>query len=75
MKDYIAAPALALLLHLALAFAIAPYGRAMTDVGGLIVHGNDIADIPKLFAAGMAVIAPAWIAAAVAVVAIVRRSN
>ncbi len=75
MKDYIAAPALAVLLHLALAFAIQPYASLMTDVGGMFADGNDVADIPKLFFAGMTVVGLVWIAAADVLVAVFRRSR
>jgi hypothetical protein len=71
-RDYFLAPALAVLLHLALAFAIRPYGSLMVDVGGIFVHGNDIADIPNLLFAGVAIVGVAWIAVAVGIVAVTR---
>ena len=75
MKHYVAAPVMALLLHLALAFAIQPYAALLADVGGAFVHGNDIADAPVMLLAGAVVVGFGWIAAAVAVVAIARRSG
>jgi len=75
MRDYVIAPALALLLHLALVLAIGPYARLMAGVGGVLVRGNDVADLPDMVFAGAAMAGLVWIALAVGAVAIARRSR
>ncbi|HEV3141701.1 MAG TPA: hypothetical protein VGY57_14350 [Vicinamibacterales bacterium] len=75
MKDYVAAPVLAVLLHGALAFAIRPYQSLIIDVGAMFVHSNDIEDLPILMLAGVSVVGLAWIAAALAAVAALRRGR
>jgi hypothetical protein len=42
------------LLHLVLAILVRPYGQLVIAIGGWMSYGNDIADLPRLFAYGFA---------------------
>ena len=54
MKTVLAA-VVAVLVHLGLAVLLKPYGNLLVQLGGWITHGNDIADLLKLFVAGFVV--------------------
>jgi hypothetical protein len=67
MRTLLAA-VVALLIHLGLAVLVRPYGRLVVQIGSWITHGNDVADLLKLFVAGF-VVSGAVIAGLAAVVA------
>jgi len=54
MKIVLAA-VFALIIHLGLAVVVKPYGSLVVQIGSWITHGNDIADLLKLFVAGFVV--------------------
>lgn len=62
-----------LLLHLILAILVRPYGQLVIAIGGWMSHGNDIADLLRLFAYGFA-LSGGVLAALAAAVATLGRS-
>ena len=64
-----------LLLHLVLTIVLRPYGNLVLAIGGRISHGNDIADLPRLFAIGFALSGGVLAVVAVAVATLSRSKS
>lgn len=67
MRRYFVVVGVVLGLHFAALLASKTYLGFLTDVGALLVHGNDIPDLPNQLLAGLSLVGAVLIAASVGV--------